>query len=132
MVRVTRNGGRISVFDFDWDTFIIDSPHRETTRRIVSSFCDSMRSGWIGRQLRRMFLEVGMVDIAVVPHQVFIDFEFLGLFVGGHLTRAQRDGHLDPADVKEWWGALRDLDAAGRFLAGLSAFIVSGTRGASG
>jgi hypothetical protein len=33
--------------------------------------------------------------------------------------------------VKEWWGALRDLDAAGRFLAGFSAFIVSGTRGAS-
>jgi ubiquinone/menaquinone biosynthesis C-methylase UbiE len=57
MVRVTKRSGRISVFDFDWDTFIVDSPHRETRRRIVLSFSDSIRSGWIGRQLRRRFLD---------------------------------------------------------------------------
>jgi ubiquinone/menaquinone biosynthesis C-methylase UbiE len=129
MVRVTKTGGRISIFDFDWDTFVIDSPHRETTRRIVSSFCDSMRSGWIGRQLRRMFLERGMIEVAVVAQQIFIGFEFLGLLIGGHLTRAQRAGALDSTDVKKWWDDLHDSDAAGRFLAGFTAFIVSGTKG---
>ena len=129
MVRVTKTGGRISIFDFDWDTFIVDSPRRETTRRIVSSFCESMQSGWIGRQLRRMFLDRDMIEVAVVPHQCFIGFEFLGLLIGGHLTRAQRAGALDSTDVKGWWDELRDLDAAGRFLAGFTAFIVSGTKG---
>jgi ubiquinone/menaquinone biosynthesis C-methylase UbiE len=129
MVRVTKTGGRISIFDFDWDTFVIDSPHRETTRRIVSSFSDSMRSGWIGRQLRRMFLDGGMIEVAVVAHQIFIGFEFLGLLIGGHLTRAQRAGTLDATEVKRWWDDLRDADAAGRFLAGFTAFIVSGAKG---
>jgi ubiquinone/menaquinone biosynthesis C-methylase UbiE len=129
IVRVTKTGGRVSVFDFDWDTVVIDSPHRETTRRIVSSFSDSMRSGWIGRQLRRMFLDRGMIEVAVVPHQIFIGFEFLGLLIGGHLARAQQAGTLDATDVKRWWDDLREADAAGRFLAGFTAFIVSGTKG---
>jgi hypothetical protein len=128
MVRVAKPGGRVSVFDFDWDTFVIDSPHRETTRRIVLSFSDSMRSGWIGRQLRRMFLDRGMIEVEFVPHQIFIEFEFLGLLIGGHLTRAQRAGTLDASDVKRWWDDLRDANAAGRFLAGFTAFIVSGTK----
>ena len=131
MVRVTKTGGRIAVFDFDWDTFIIDSPQRETTRRIVSSFCNSFRSGWIGRQLRRMFLDGGMTDVTVEAHQIFIDFGYLGLLVGGHLTRMQRDGILDPAEVKNWWDELRRRDTAGRFFAGGTSFIVSGTKGAS-
>ena len=38
MVRVTHPGGRILVFDFDWDTLIIDHPDKETTRTIVRSF----------------------------------------------------------------------------------------------
>jgi ubiquinone/menaquinone biosynthesis C-methylase UbiE len=128
MVRVTRKGGRISVFDFDWDTFIIDSRQRETTRRIVSSFSDSMQTGWIGRQLRRMFLGNGMVDVAVVPYQLFIGFEFLSVLIGGHLTRAQRAGTLDPAEVKKWWDELAEADAAGSIFASFTAFIVSGTK----
>jgi ubiquinone/menaquinone biosynthesis C-methylase UbiE len=131
MVRVTKTGGRIAVFDFDFDTFVIDSSQRETTRRIVSSFCDSMRSGWIGRQLRRIFLDGGMTDVAVVAHQILIDFEYLGLLVGGHLTRLQRDGVLDPAEVKNWWDELRGRDTAGRFFAGGTGFIVSATKGAT-
>jgi len=128
MLRVTKPGGRVSVFDFDWDTFVIDSPHSDTTRRVVSSFSDSIRNGWIGRQLRRMFLDCGMTEIVVVPHQILIGFEFLGLLIGGHLTRAQRVGMLNASDVERWWGNLRDADVVGRFFAGFTAFIVSGTR----
>ena len=128
MVHVTKPDGRIAVFDFDWDTFVIDNPHRATTRRVVASFSDSMPSGWIGRQLRRMFLDAGMTEVAVMGHQVFIGFEFLELLIGGHLTRAQQAGTLDPAEVKRLWNDLRDADVAGRFLAGFTAFIVSGRK----
>jgi ubiquinone/menaquinone biosynthesis C-methylase UbiE len=37
MVRVIRRGGRLSVFDFDWETQIVDSPYTETTRLITNS-----------------------------------------------------------------------------------------------
>ena len=66
MVRVSRLGGRIVVFDFDWDTLIIDHPDKETTRTIVLSYSDSIRNGWIGRQLPRLFKEqhLEMLSIA--------------------------------------------------------------------
>jgi SAM-dependent methyltransferase len=47
MVRVIRRGGRLSVFDFDWETQIVDSPYTETTRLITRSFCDNLKNGWI-------------------------------------------------------------------------------------
>jgi ubiquinone/menaquinone biosynthesis C-methylase UbiE len=128
MIRVTKPGGRVSVFDFDWDTFVVDSPYRQTTRQVVSSFSDSIRNGWIGRQLRRMFLDQGMTEVVVVPHQVFVGFEFLGLLIGGHLTRAQLAGVLNASDTERWWRDLHDADAAGRFFAGFTAFIVSGAK----
>jgi ubiquinone/menaquinone biosynthesis C-methylase UbiE len=40
MVRVTRPGGRIVVFDFDWDTLIVDHPDKQTTRDVVLT-CDA-------------------------------------------------------------------------------------------
>jgi ubiquinone/menaquinone biosynthesis C-methylase UbiE len=55
MARVTRKDGRIVVFDFDWDTLVIDHPDKETTRTIVLSYSDSIQNGWIGRQLPRLF-----------------------------------------------------------------------------
>jgi hypothetical protein len=73
-----------------------------------------------------MFLDAGMTEVAMTCQQVFVGFEFLGLIIGGHLTRAQRTGALDPAEVKRRWDDLRESDAAGRFLAGTTAFIVSG------
>ena len=34
---------------------IIDHPDKETTRTIVLTYSDSIRNGWIGRQLPRLF-----------------------------------------------------------------------------
>ncbi len=65
MTRVLRPGGRMAVLDMDWDTQFCDSPYKETTRKIVLSFSDSMKNGWIGRRLPRMFREAGMTDVAV-------------------------------------------------------------------
>jgi ubiquinone/menaquinone biosynthesis C-methylase UbiE len=127
MVRVTKPSGRISVFDFDWDTFVIDSPDRTTTRAVVAAFSDGLRNGQVGRALPRLFRENGVSDVHVVGHTVFIDFEFLGLLIGGALTAAQAAGMLDPGDLSAWWRGLADADERGDFLAALTAFIVSGS-----
>ena len=90
MVRVTRQGGRLSIFDFDWETQIVDSPYKETTRLITRSFCDSFKNGWIGRRLPRLFKHHGMKDISVTPQTIMISYPFLELLLGGHVTRAQQ------------------------------------------
>jgi ubiquinone/menaquinone biosynthesis C-methylase UbiE len=127
MVRVTRRGGRVAAFDFDWDTFIIDSPMKETTRTVARSFSDGIRHGWIGRQMPRLFREHGLTDVTVVPHQVFVHVEFLELLLGGHLVRTQTEGLIKPDEVERWWTNLREAAEQGQFLATFTAFIVAGT-----
>jgi ubiquinone/menaquinone biosynthesis C-methylase UbiE len=65
MARVLRAVGRMALQDLDWDTQFCDSPHKDTTRKIALSFCDSMKSGWIGRRLPRLFREVGLIGVNV-------------------------------------------------------------------
>ena len=90
MVRVTRRGGRIAVFDFDWDTLIIDHPDKETTRTIVLTYLDSIRNGWIGRQLPRLFKEKHVEVLSVDVVQVLVHYALAELFLGSHLVLLQK------------------------------------------
>ena len=96
-LRVIRRGGRLSVFDFDWETQIIDSPYTQTTRQITRSFCDSFKNGWIGRRLPRLFRQHAMIDISITPQTIILNFPFAELLLGGHLTRAQQTGVVPSA-----------------------------------
>ncbi len=129
MARVTRPGGRVSVFDFDWDTMVIDSPHRDVTRAVVRSYSDHMKSGWIGRQLPRLFRESGFDDVSMHARPVFVPFPFFELLIGGHLARMAQSGAVPRRELDAWSADLAESHAAGRFLAGVTAFIVAGTRG---
>ena len=129
MVRVIRRGGRLSVFDFDWETQIVDSPYMETTRLITRSFCDSFKNGWVGRRLPRLFKQHDMKDISVTPQTIMISYPFLELLLGGHVTRAQRAGVVSADDVEPWWTHLREAHHAGTFFYAFTALIVAGTKG---
>jgi ubiquinone/menaquinone biosynthesis C-methylase UbiE len=126
--RVTKRGGRVSVFDFDWDLQMVDSPFKETTRRIAQSFSDGMKNGRIGRQLLRRFKEAGLVDVSVSTHMLFVDLPFLELLIGGHLAKAREAGAFSAAELDEWWDHLRAATAAGTFCCGFTAFVVAGTK----
>lgn len=114
MVRVTRLGGRIVVFDFDWDTLIIDHPDKETTRTIVLSHSDSIRNGWIGRQLPRLFKEQHLEVLSVDPVQVFVHYAMAELFLSSHLAVLQTNGTLSAARAQEWWQYLHQAHEYGR------------------
>jgi ubiquinone/menaquinone biosynthesis C-methylase UbiE len=128
MVRVIRPGGRLSVFDFDWDTQFVDSPYHETTRLITRSFCDSFKNGCIGRRLPRLFKQHALTDISVTPRAVRMTYPFSELLLGGHVSRAQQMGTLSPADAERWWTHLREAHEAGTFLYGFTALIVAGVK----
>ena len=128
MTRVVKAGGRMAVQDFDWETQFCDSPHRETTRKIALSFCDGMKNGWIGRCLPRLFREAGMTDVTVSFRTVTISYDFLQLLVGGHVARAASSGVLSENEADLWWTHLARANAAGSFLYGFTAFVVSGVK----
>src|SRR5215831_2744209 len=129
MVRVIHRGGRLSVFDFDWETQIVDSPYTDTTRLITRSFCDNFKNGWIGRRLPRLFKQHGIKDISVIPQTISINYPFLELLLGGHVTRAQEAGVVSAADARNWWTHLAEAHAAGIFFYAFTALIVAGTKG---
>ena len=126
MVRVTRPGGRIVVFDFDWDTLIVDHPDKETTRTFVQSYSDSIRNGWIGRQLPRLFKEQHLEEIAIDPVQVFVYYALAELAFGSHLSLLQTNGTLDAGRARQWWEYLQQADERGTLLISFTAFVVAG------
>jgi hypothetical protein len=128
MVRVTRPSGRIVVFDFDWDTLIIDHPDKETTRTIVLSYSDSIRNGWIGRQLPRLFKEQHLELLSLDPVQVFPHYALAELFLGSHLTALQTNGTLTADQARQWWEYLQHADERGTLLISFTAFVIVGAR----
>jgi len=128
MTRVLKSGGRMCVFDFDWETQFCDSPHKETTRKITQSFCDGLKNGWIGRKLPRLFKRNGMHEVTVEPQTVFVSYVFLELLLGGHVAHACASGVLSKEEADRWWTSLAQADRAGVFLYGLTALIVAGVK----
>jgi ubiquinone/menaquinone biosynthesis C-methylase UbiE len=128
MVRVIRPGGRLSVFDFDWETQFVDSPYQETTRLITRSFCDSLKNGWIGRRLPGLFKQHAMTNVSITPHTIMITYPFLELLLGGHVARAQRTGVVGAGEAERWWTQLREAHQAGTFVYGFTGLIVAGVK----
>lgn len=128
MARVLKAGGRMAVQDFDWETQFCDSPYKETTRKIALSFCDGMKNGWIGRRLPRLFREAGMTDVKVSFRTCTITYDFLQLLVGGHVAQAVSSGIISENEANLWWSHLARANAAGSFLYGFTAFVVSGVK----
>src|SRR5229473_7376822 len=53
------------VFEPDNGGLMIDAPDKEVTRRISAFRGDVVRTGWIGRQLPRLFKSAGLLNVAV-------------------------------------------------------------------
>jgi ubiquinone/menaquinone biosynthesis C-methylase UbiE len=128
MVRVTRREGRVVVFDFDWDTLVIDHPDKPTTRTVVLTYSDAIRNGWIGRQLPRLFREQRLEVLSIDPLHVFVHLTLAELFLGSHLVGLQTSGVLLPDQARRWWEGLQRSDAAGTLLISFTAFVVVGAK----
>lgn len=105
MVRVTRPGGLVAIWEGDWETLVVDSPDREVTRRIMNFFCDSLPQGWVGRTLPRLFAEAGLVDVQVQPETLMLPGAvWLDPHYGfGRISEfAERGGAISVAEREVW------------------------------
>jgi ubiquinone/menaquinone biosynthesis C-methylase UbiE len=130
LVRVVRPGGRVAVFDYDFETTTVDHPDRDATREVVRCCSDGHANNWSGRQLARRFLDLGLQEVSITPHTVVMPLRFFRNSVGGRLASAQADGSLkmSAAELAAWWEALNVADRRGRFFASLTGFLMSGVR----
>lgn len=129
MVRVTRPGGRVVVFEVDFGTVVLDSPERELARAVIQTWSDSLRDGWLGRRFPGWFADLGLQETSVVPHVLLLP-PVLALPLVGTTTvaRAVQADLLTPDAGQRWLRHLDDLQQRGRFFAALTGFLVVGTK----
>src|SRR5260221_3504776 len=131
MMRVVRAGGHIVACEPDWEMVMIDSPFKALTRKILGVLCDSMPSGWVGRQLPRLFKECGLTNITMTLVAGTVDTfaqanELLHLEQAVH--KAIGAGIIDWIHGLGWLQLLRKADGEGTFFCGMTGLTVYGQK----
>jgi ubiquinone/menaquinone biosynthesis C-methylase UbiE len=131
MIRVTRAGGRVGVFDFDADSVLISHPDRALTRRIVLAAADHASvNGSLIRQLPGLLADLGLENVRV---RAFMPLErtpgsFYARFAERAGEVAAEVGAITGDEHARWLDALRAEQDAGRFLGGRLHVFVWGIR----
>jgi ubiquinone/menaquinone biosynthesis C-methylase UbiE len=126
MARVTRPAGRVVALDIDHGMTIVDHPDRRTTRLIADALADATGTGWAGRQLRRLFGQAGLEEVAVSTHTMLVPAAFFRLALAPQVARLQSAGTLDPETAQRWWAAFEPA-IADWFTGGVTWFLAAGT-----
>lgn len=128
MVRIVRPGGHVVVFDFDYAGFSVDVSDQALMDRIRKIRMGSVPSPLIGRQLRRLFRQKGLLDVSVAPHVVLPTYALCKLVDEGVLANAVKQGNLSRADYDTWWRELEMAARTGHFVAAWPGYIVGGRK----
>jgi ubiquinone/menaquinone biosynthesis C-methylase UbiE len=128
MIRVTKPGGTVVVFDLDHEGISIDSSRPALTRKLIQFLSDNHRNGIVGRHLRRLFQERGLADVTFKPHSLICPFSFFSRLYRPMLIKAQQAGVITPTEGSEWFREMAEADKRGVFLMVVPGFIVSGRK----
>jgi len=131
MARVTRPGGRIVVTEADLGSAVVDAPNPELTRMLLATAAEAVPGGWIGRRLRGLCVDAGLVDVELrmfgAPSTSFGEWvRRMGLAPA--VQRAVELGRAPAAAASAWLAELEARDRAGRFFAASTFFMASATR----
>jgi ubiquinone/menaquinone biosynthesis C-methylase UbiE len=130
MVRLTRPGGRVVVLDVDYDHLVVDLPDVDLTSRVLHAMGDSMASGYIGRQLPRLFRAAGLGEVRYDCAMVAFPTDLMVPVLQGSLAAALSSDRLDQADADAFWKSVEIAQGQGEDepLVAFVSFIVSGTK----
>jgi ubiquinone/menaquinone biosynthesis C-methylase UbiE len=134
VVAAVRPGGRVVTIDQDGDTWTIDHPQRELTRRIVRYNSDQRYGdGWTGRSLHRLLAEAGCTGTQVLV-EVQVDRE-RDSYLFGMAERiagaARAAGVLTTAEHEGWVSELQASAMRG-FFSSINSYLAVGVVPAPG
>jgi ubiquinone/menaquinone biosynthesis C-methylase UbiE len=131
MIRVTKPGGLVVLTEQDWDTLFIDGGDLSVNRRIVHAFADMLPNGNIGRQLPRMFAELGLTEITAAPSPLVLTgpaARFFDSMIEGHLGYCLANGIVTQAEHREWLSTYRQRANDGTLTVGFLSIRTSGKK----
>lgn len=130
--RLLKPGGRIVIFDFDWDAMVIAHRDMALTRKIVRYAADSFPRGRVGAELFRQMRAAGYKNVQVRPTAYAGSGQ-----VAQDITRRVYEGILQTgvstdifteAEIADWWKAFDQDGRAGDLFVSYPGFITSGTK----
>ncbi len=131
MARVLKPGGLLLAYDNDWGTFTLNGGNEATTKIVETMWEESFTNRWIGRYLKRYFVEAGLQNVEIEPSvSVMTDFELADRVYNLRQTvkRAVEAGRLFQKIADTWISDLQALSHAGGFLCTLTACMVVGMK----
>jgi ubiquinone/menaquinone biosynthesis C-methylase UbiE len=130
LLRVTKRGGRVAVFDYDVDTTTLDHPDRGLTRKIIRALSDAHPGSGVASSMRRLLADQGVDAVGVQPIVVQMPWPVWSLAVEGRILECQRSGALEVTadELARWWTTLRQGAAAGVFHTSITGFLTTATR----
>lgn len=129
MVRAARSGGRILVYEVDFETLTIDAPDRILARKIVNTWTDGFRDGWLGRRILGMFKDLDLRNVTVVPATLYLQSELVRHTMGEEtVERAKEVGVISKKEGEAWLAMLEERIAASKLFSTLTGFIVLGRK----
>jgi ubiquinone/menaquinone biosynthesis C-methylase UbiE len=127
-IRLLKPGGKLLVYDVDWDALVIAHNDKALTRRIVEHISDKFPSGRIGAELFEYFNHHGFKDIRVNQCGYIHPLELVKRIIGGIIQTGVEENVFTGEEISNWWAALEKDNAEGRFFASFQGFMVMGTR----
>jgi hypothetical protein len=115
------------VIDVDVAGVMIDHSDRQLTDAFVGSLADTIQHPWIGRTLRRLMGEIGLVDVDVRPQVIECPFGAVEAMIDAHVA-LMRDAGIAADAVEAWRRDLEYANLAGTFFMGMTMFAAVGRK----
>ncbi len=129
MTRVAKRGGRVLVYEVDFETFVIAAPDRPLARKIVTAWTDSFRNGWLGRYLPGFFRDQELQDIVTIPAVLRFTEPWVRQLLGPTTVDLARQAGTVTTEEATTWLAWLDAElATGNLFSTLTGFIVCGRK----
>jgi SAM-dependent methyltransferase len=129
--RLLKPGGRLVIFDVDWDGMQIAHQDKVLTRKIIRYASDSLPNGRIGTDLYRQMRNAGFKNVGVKPTGIFghseIMLHVMKRVYEGILQTGISDKVFIQAEIDNWWKALDEDAKAGDFFISFQGCIAYAT-----
>jgi ubiquinone/menaquinone biosynthesis C-methylase UbiE len=128
MARVTRPGGHVIIFDFDYSARFIDSDFAPMTRQIEALLASDARNPAIGRELPHLMRKAKLKVDAVEPMTLMPTIAIARRIYAGALSKGIETGVFTAVDVEAWWREQEAMEQDGRFCHVQHGYIVAASK----
>lgn len=129
LLRLTRPGGAVVLFEPELDSWALDGPEPAVVRKLVHFWADQLRNPWIGRRIPGLFRSLGVSELAVVPVAGTWNLGMLETFgLYPVLEKAIQQGVATRTEVDVWVEFMKQANQNGSFYGSMSGVVVRGIK----